>query len=124
MPYGYIYIEMKLTLVSNSFKFTCNNIQLKRMGVFNDIDDIVESSIYLNDFDDNLFKLVYEFVSDEIFDSQKITTLDVYSLYEIYKICDYLQINDLQQIVAMSLAEHLKNMKLTELETTLKKLFV
>lgn len=85
-------------------------------GVFRDLDEVFhcDSQVFLDNVQDDSFKLIIDLLPEE--KHGHLYTMDLMNLLDMYMVCDYLQIEQLQTSVAKEIAQRMNSMSLTQLE--------
>lgn len=102
------------------------NVDLvSRFKVFDGIEDMLnDTKIVLDNVCDESFKWVMSILQKDDMDARvEINSLSMDMLFRVFKVCDYLQIEDLHVKCGQSIANRLNKMTMQELENTFKVLF-
>lgn len=86
-------------------------------GVFRDLDDIFnqDTQVFLDNVEDEPFKLIIDLLTSQE-RQQELCRLELIKLLELYKVCDYLQIEELQNLVAKEIATRMNAMSMAQLQ--------
>lgn len=102
-------------------------IDTDKLGIFNNIlennIDIINEVIQLKNINHNDFSIIYNLLHEEYIDDNNIEKYDIITLYNLYKITDYLIITDLQEIIGKNIAYRLNKMSIEDLKNNVYNLF-
>lgn len=86
-------------------------------GVFRDLDDVFnqDTQVFLDNVQDEPFKLIVDLLMSQE-RQHKLGSLEWIKLFELYKVCDYLQIEELQNLVAKEIATRMNAMNMSQLQ--------
>lgn len=106
-----------------SKKWIVNNDKLKYFGIFNNLEgdiNFMNEFIKIKNVNHDDFSIVYNLLQGK---NDNIEKLDIITLYKIFKITDYLNIKDLQEIIGKNIANKLNHMNIEDLKINIYNLF-
>jgi hypothetical protein len=99
-----------------------NPCKLKQIGIFNNLEgdiNFMNEFIKIKNINNDDFSIVYNLLQG----NNNINSYDINTLFNIYKITDYLIIKDLQEIIGEKIAYKLNKMNFEELKNNIYNLF-
>jgi hypothetical protein len=105
-----------------SKKWFINPYKLKQIGILNNLEgdiNFMNEFIKIKNINNDDFSIVYNLLQG----NNNINSYDINTLFNIYKITDYLIIKDLQEIIGEKIAYKLNKMNFEELKNNIYNLF-